>query len=182
MQHQRKAVPTESLDPALTEVSRQVIGASIEIHKTLGPGFDRSVYVGALTSELEAAGIPYAVDHKFPVRYKGREVGQATIGLYVNNRFAVEPMAEHREIDGLDRTVLRAKLRAADLELGLIINFGERRLKDGLVRVLNPDKLEAQAAAAAASAPANAPGEFTPPSEPTMPAAPAPAAEPGEAE
>ena len=52
-------------------------------------------------------------------------------------------MDEPREIDGLDRTTLRAQLRAADLELGLIINFGERRLKDGLVRVLNPDKLNA---------------------------------------
>jgi len=45
---------------------------------------------------------------------------------------------------GFDRTVLRSQLRAADLELGLIINFHRRRLKDGgLVRVLNPDKLEA---------------------------------------
>ncbi|RMH27806.1 MAG: GxxExxY protein [Planctomycetota bacterium] len=147
--HQRKAVPTESLDPALTEVSRQVIGASIEIHRALGPGFSRAVYVGALTSELDAAGIPYVVDFEFPVTYKGQKVGVSKVGLYVNNRFAVEPMAEHREIDGVDRTALRAKLRAADLELGLIINFGERRLKDGLVRVLNPDKLEAQAAAGA---------------------------------
>ena len=146
-QQQRKAVPTESLDPALTEVSRIVIGASIEIHKALGPGFDTSVYIGALTSELEAANVPYVVNHRFPVRYKGKEVGQSSIGLYVNNRFAVEILAEHREIDGVDRTALRAKLRAADLELGLIINFGERRLKDGLVRVLNPDKLEAQAGA-----------------------------------
>ncbi|MEC9373102.1 MAG: hypothetical protein VYC34_04630, partial [Planctomycetota bacterium] len=61
----------------------------------------------------------------------------------VNDRFAVELMAEHREITGFDRTRLRAQLRAADLELGLLINFAERRLKDGLVRVLNPDKLNA---------------------------------------
>ena len=46
-----------------------------------------------------------------------------------------------REIGSHERNALRAQLRAADVELGLIINFGERRLKDGLVRVLNPDKL-----------------------------------------
>lgn len=141
MPHQRKAVPIEDLDPELTGVSRQVIGAAIEVHKSLGPGFDRDVYVTALTSELEALGIPYAKDHSFPVRFKEREVGRATVGLFVNNRFIVEPLAERREMDGVDRTALRAKLRAADVELGLIINFGERRLKDGLVRVLNPDKL-----------------------------------------
>ncbi len=50
-------------------------------------------------------------------------------------------MAEQREVRPHERTALRAELRAADLELGLVINFGERRLKDGLVRVLNPDKL-----------------------------------------
>ncbi len=141
MPHQRKAVPIEALDPELTGVSRQVIGAAIEVHKALGPGFDRDVYVNALTNELASFNIPFVKDHAFPVRFKDQEVGRATVGLFVNDRFVVEPLAERREIDGVDRTALRAKLRAADLELGLIINFGERRLKDGLVRVLNPDKL-----------------------------------------
>jgi GxxExxY protein len=171
MPHQRKAIPIEDLDPELTDVSRQVIGASIEVHKTLGPGFDRSIYVSALTSELDAMNIPYETDYAFTVMFKGQSVGKATIGLYVNNRFAVEPMAEHREIDGLDRTSLRAKLRAADLELGLIINFAERRLKDGLVRVLNPDKLNAGRTAEAPVPAAPAEQSST---EPTSPA-PAPA-------
>ena len=61
---QRKAVPIEELDPQLTSVSRQVIGAAIEVHKALGPGFDRDVYVSALTSELDALGIPYARGHR----------------------------------------------------------------------------------------------------------------------
>lgn len=143
MPHQRKAVPIEDLDPQLTEVSRQLIGAAIDVHKALGPGFDNSVYVAALTSELDALNIPYKLNHTIPIMYKDRHVGDAHVGLFVNDRFMVEPLAERREIDGVDRTALRAKLRAADVELGLIINFGERRLKDGLVRVLNPDKLNA---------------------------------------
>jgi hypothetical protein len=59
----------------------------------------------------------------------------------VGGRFLVEVLARPGEVTGLDRLVMRSKLRAADLELGLIINFSERRLKDGLVRVLNPEKL-----------------------------------------
>lgn len=141
MAHQRRAIPIEDLDPDLTNVSRQVIGAAIEVHKTLGPGFPEEVYLNALAAELDELDIPHRKHHTAPVEYKGRQVGEQSIDLYVNNRFAVETMAERREIDGLDRTSLRARLRAADLELGLIINFAERRLKDGLVRVLNPDKL-----------------------------------------
>ncbi len=141
--HQRRATPLEDLDPNLTSVSRTVIGAAIDVHKALGPGFDKEVYQNALCIELDEKGVPYKIDHSVPVEYKGTKVGSHTLNLYVNDRFVVELMAEHRVIDGHDRTKLRAQLRAADLELGLIINFGERRLKDGLVRVLNPDKLNA---------------------------------------
>jgi GxxExxY protein len=138
---QRRTVRTEDLDPELTAVSRKVIGAAIEVHKGLGPGFDENVYTNAICGELDDEGIPYTRDHKIVVMYKDREVGEHELGLYINDRFVVEVMAEPREVDGLDRAKLRAQLRSADLELGLIINFAERRLKDGLVRVLNPDKL-----------------------------------------
>ncbi len=139
----RPPVPIEDLDPQLTNVSRQVIGFAIEIHKALGPGFDQGIYEKALTLELDKAGIKHRLHHAVPVKYHGQTVGEHKLGLFVDDRFVVEVMAVGREIDGLDRTRLRAQLRAADLELGLIINFGERRLKDGLVRVLNPDKLNA---------------------------------------
>ena len=61
--------------------------------------------------------------------------------MYVGDRFLLKLLADNNEVDGGARSELRAVLRAADLELGLIINFGQRRLKDGLVRVLNPDAL-----------------------------------------
>ena len=138
----RRGVPLSELDPALTEVSRKVIGASIEVHKTLGPGFTEETYLNALRVELDAAGVKYAVQHAFPVSYKGQPVGSRSADLYVDNKFLVEVMAEPREIGSLERLTLRSALKCADLELGLIINFAERRLKDGLVRVLNPEKIK----------------------------------------
>ncbi len=138
-----EGVPLEDLDPALTEVSRKVIGCAIEVHRTLGPGFNDEVYTNALKAELDAAGVPYKADHPVPVMYKGKEVGRRTADLLIDNRFIVDLMANRVDIGGTERASLRALLRAADLELGLIINFAERRLKDGLVRVLNPDKLNA---------------------------------------
>ncbi|MBL8756945.1 MAG: GxxExxY protein [Phycisphaerae bacterium] len=138
---ERRGVPLSELDPALTEVSRKVIGCSIEVHKALGPGFSEDVYTNALCHELDQLGVKHRVGHSFPVIYKGKKVGERPADLFVDDRFIVEIMAEHREINSLDRANLRAQLRAADLELGLIINYAERRLKDGLVRVLNPEKI-----------------------------------------
>lgn len=141
----RGGTPLSELDPALTDVSRRVIGCAIEVHKGLGPGFEVEIYRGALRRELDDAGISYQVDHPIPVKYKGHVVGERRADMLIDNRFIIELMAVRMEIGGGERAALRALLRAADLELGLIINFGERRLKDGLVRVLNPDKLNAMA-------------------------------------
>jgi GxxExxY protein len=139
----RRGTPLTDLDPALTEVSRKLIGCAIEVHKTLGPGFPPAIYMRALQVELDAIGVAYKVRHPITVKYRGQDVGERIADMLIDNRFIVELMAEHREIGGFERAALRALLRTADLELGLIINFGERRLKDGLVRVLNPDKLNA---------------------------------------
>lgn len=144
MQHDRRpTLKNEELDPKLTDVSRKVIGCAIDLHTALGPGFTRDVYERALGAELKAAGVRHVIGHQFPIIYRGEQVGHHQVSLYVDDRFVVQVLAEDREVSGYDRTALRAQLRAADLELGLIINFHRRRLKDGgLVRVLNPDKLD----------------------------------------
>ncbi len=139
--NRRRGLPLSELDPALTEKSRKVIGGAIEVHKALGPGFSRDIYMNALKIELEAAGLEFEMDAEFEVVYKDNDLGGVAIDCFVEERFAVEILARPGQIGSLERLALRSKLRAADVELGLIINFSERRLKDGLVRVLNPDKL-----------------------------------------
>jgi GxxExxY protein len=139
----RRGTPLSELDPALTEVSRKVIGCAIEVHMELGPGYDESVYLKALQMELDAEGVTYKVGHSFDVYFDDKVVGKTVADMWVGDRFIVEIMARPGEVGSYERNALRAQLRAADVELGLIINFGERRLKDGLVRVLNPDKLNA---------------------------------------
>jgi len=139
--NRRGGVPLSDLDPKLTELSRRVIGCAIEVHKELGPGYPKEIYLKALGLELQHEEIQHKTGHMFDVYFDEDAVGQVGTDLYVGDRFLVKIMAEHTEIGTQPRHELRAVLRAADLELGLIINFGERRLKDGLVRVLNPDKL-----------------------------------------
>ncbi|MEM8756315.1 MAG: GxxExxY protein [Planctomycetota bacterium] len=142
--NRRRGLPLSELDPALTDKSRIVIGAAIEVHKALGPGFSRDIYLNALRHEFADAGLDYELDVEFEVVYKDHDLGGVTIDIFVEERFAVEILARPGQIGSLERLALRSKLRAADVELGLIINFAERRLKDGLVRVLNPDKLNLQ--------------------------------------
>ena len=140
----RRGMPLSELDPALTEISRRVIGCAIEVHKELGPGYPLAVYKQALSLELGDEEIAHEQDVAFEVFYGEDKIGEVVADFYINERFLVRMMSESRQVGGQERSELRAQLRAADLELGLIINFGERRLKDGLVRVLNPDKLNAQ--------------------------------------
>lgn len=137
----RRGTPLSELDPALTEISRKVIGCAIEVHMELGPGYAEEVYLNALKMELDAQQVAYRVGHSFEVYFDEKVVGTTVADLWVADRFIVELLARPGEIGSFERNTLRAQLRAADVELGLIINFGERRLKDGLVRVLNPDKL-----------------------------------------
>lgn len=141
---ERRGIPLSELPPELTESSRKVIGAAIEVHKSLGPGFDASVYRNALKSELEAQNLAFAVGRTFEVRYHDKKVGDVSTDLFIDNKFLVEILARPGEIGTLERLALRGQLKAANLDLGLIINFAERRLKDGLVRVLNIDKINAE--------------------------------------
>ncbi len=137
----RRSTPLSDLDPALTEISRTVIGCAIETHKELGPGYPLEIYRAALLYELKHEEVPFEENKSYEVEFDGEVIGSVTADLYAGDRFLVKIMAESYEVGGKERNELRATLRAADLELGLIINFGQRRLKDGLVRVLNPDAL-----------------------------------------
>ena len=142
-QRGRRPTPLSDLDPALTEISRRVIGCAIETHKELGPGYPIEIYRKALAHELKHEEIPFEFEKSFDVEFDGEDIGSVTADMYVGDRFLLKILADSDEVSGGARSELRAILRAAELELGLIINFGQRRLKDGLVRVLNPDALRA---------------------------------------
>ncbi len=141
--HERRGIPLSELDPELTAFSRRVIGAAIEVHKSLGPGYDQGTYLAALRSEMDANGLNYKAGHTLNVEYKGKRVGETVADLFVENRFVVQVIARPGDVSTYDRLGCRAKLKAANVDLGLIINFAERRLKDGLVRVLNIEKINA---------------------------------------
>lgn len=123
-------------DDALDALAHQVIGAAIAVHRELGPGFLESVYESALCIELTERGIPFVRQAMLRVYYHGQEVGEGRIDLWVANRLVVELKAVEK-LAPIHRAQLLSYLRATRMRLGLLINFNEPVLKDGLARIIN---------------------------------------------
>jgi GxxExxY protein len=138
---ERRGIPLSSLDPSTTDASRKVIGIAIEVHKALGPGYDAEVYSAAVRSDLDEINVEYSLQHKFSVEYKGRVIGEVKAPMFVAGKFLLHILSKPDQVTSHERLTMRAQLKAAGMDLGLIINFGERRLKDGLVRVVNVEKI-----------------------------------------
>jgi GxxExxY protein len=120
------------------EISKVVVEAAIEVHRTLGgPGLLESVYEEALAYELELRGLTVERQVVVPVFYKGKRLEtQLRVDLMVVGRVVVECKAVSTYNRVFEAQVL-TYLRQLDLKLGLVINFGERLVKNGIHRVVN---------------------------------------------
>lgn len=119
----------------LTALAYDVIGAAIEVHKHLGPGFTEIVYRRALCSELVRRGIPFEVEVAFHIDYKDVPVGDFRVDLIVDERLVVELKAVDR-LTPVHTAQVISYLRAAGLNLGLILNFNVGALHQGIKRVV----------------------------------------------
>ncbi|MCD0462965.1 GxxExxY protein [Roseiconus lacunae] len=120
------------------EISKTIVTSAIEVHRTLGgPGLLESVYEEALAYELTQQGCNVRRQVPSPIQYK--DVTLATplkIDLLVNDLVIVECKAV-TQYNAIFATQLLTYLRLKNLKLGLVINFGERLVKDGIHRVVN---------------------------------------------
>jgi len=119
-------------------VSRQIVTAAIEVHKTLGgPGLLESVYEEALAWELEQQGLIIERQKSLPIEYKGVSLtSPLRIDLIVQNCVIVECKAT-TSYHPVYEAQLLTYLRLTKLKLGIVINFGERLVKNGIKRVVN---------------------------------------------
>ncbi len=107
-----------------------IIGAAIEVHRTLGPGFPEAIYEQALCVEMRSRGIAYARQVDVQVRYKGEHVGSGRIDLLVNDSVIVEMKAVDA-ISSVHVGQVLSYLRMTGHQLGLIFNFNVSILRDG---------------------------------------------------
>jgi GxxExxY protein len=120
------------------DISRVIVQAAIEVHRTLGgPGLLESVYEEALAWELTSRGLTVERQKSVPIVYKGHTLATPLrLDLLVNGQVIVECKATTQYNDIFEVQVL-TYLRLTGLKLGLVINFGERWVKDGIHRVVN---------------------------------------------
>lgn len=116
-------------------MARAVIGAAIEVHRQLGPGFLESVYEEALCIELEERHIPFEREKEISVLYKNRHVGAQRVDLLVGQSLIVELKAVEALAD-IHKAQVISYLKATRLTLGLLINFNVPVLKDGIQRIV----------------------------------------------
>ena len=116
-------------------LARVVIGAAIEVHKELGPGFLEAVYEEALSYELELRHIAFDRQRPIALFYKGHEVGAGRIDFLVDNQLVVELKTVDTILAAHTGQVVRY-LKALDLKLGLILNFDVPRMQEGIRRVI----------------------------------------------
>jgi GxxExxY protein len=119
------------------ELSNQILGAAIEVHKALGPGLLESVYESALRIELDARGIESRRQIELPLLYKGRRLdGALRVDLLVADLVIVEVKSVEQFAE-IHPAQLLTYLRLADKRLGLLINFNATTLRNSVRRVVN---------------------------------------------
>ena len=119
-------------------ISREIVRCALEVHRTLGgPGLLESVYEEALAWELRQTGLDIQRQVNLPIPYKGRNLASTLrIDLIVERKIIVECKATSKYNDLFEAQLL-TYLRLTGLKLGLVVNFGERMVKDGIHRVVN---------------------------------------------
>ena len=119
------------------ELSKEIIGAAIEVHRHLGPGLLENAYEEALCYELELRVIPYERQKYQSLNYKNKILKtDYRIDLLVDGKVIVEIKARQK-INPIDKAQTLTYLRLSNTKLGLLINFHEPLLKDGVTRIVN---------------------------------------------
>ncbi len=117
-------------------LTHRIIGSAIEVHRTLGPGLLESAYEDCLCRELSLRGIRFERQLQLPIVYKGVKVGDAfRVDLLVEDEIAVELKAVSA-LEPIHSAQLLTYLRLGGWHLGLLINFNEEMLKNGVRRLI----------------------------------------------
>ncbi len=117
-------------------LTERIIGAAIEVHRTLGCGLLESIYEEALCCEFELLGISYERQIAIDVVYKGRVIKGQRLDLLVEQQVIVE-LKSVTQLPDVALAQVLSYLKATGLKRALLINFGEKRLVDGIRRISN---------------------------------------------
>lgn len=121
----------------INKLSSEIIGAAIEVHKTLGPGLLESAYEQCLCHELNLRELSFESQKPLPVNYKGKRLDCGyRLDIVVDNTIILE-LKVCEAIMPIHKAQLLTYLKLSDLHLGLILNFNVPVMRDGIVRIVN---------------------------------------------
>src|SRR5437764_429163 len=120
------------------EISRSIVESAIEVHRELGgPGLIESVYEESMIEELQLRGFKVERQLFLPIFYKGKQLrAPLLLDLKVNELVLIDNKAV-AEWNPIFEAQMLTYLRLTKLKLGLVINFGERYVKNGIHRIVN---------------------------------------------
>ena len=117
----------------------QVIGAAIEVHRLKGPGLIESIYEKCLSRELTLQGIPHVSQLQVPIEYKGHYFEEKLrVDLLVDNSLLLELKAVETILP-IHKAQLLSYMKLLDVPVGLLLNFHELMMKDGIFRMILPN-------------------------------------------
>jgi GxxExxY protein len=122
-------------------ITEKIIGCAMRVHNTLGSGFQEVIYQRALAVEMDKAGIDFTREVEMPIHYDGQEIGTRRADFLVQGKVMVELKA----ISALEAVHLAQGLNyleAYKLEVGLLINFGSKKME--FKRLTNEQKIRAE--------------------------------------
>jgi len=119
------------------ELSKMVIGLAIKVHKTLGPGLLESAYEKALVHELRKNGFKADNQKTIFIEYDGFIIDEGFRADVIVNDLLILELKSVRNLEDIHFKQLLTYLRLSNLKLGLLINFNENILKNGIKRVVN---------------------------------------------
>ena len=122
----------------MNRLSSQVIKAAINVHKELGPGLLESVYHSCMVIELSNMNIEVQSEVALPIYYRGKKIHKEgfRLDLLVEDTIVVE-LKSVEKVQNVHKKQLLTYLRLAQKPLGLLLNFNECMLRDGISRIIN---------------------------------------------
>ncbi len=120
-----------------SDLTGKIIGAAMEVHNYLGNGFQEVIYQRALSIEMNLQGIDHEREKEMLLSYKSFDIGKRRVDFFVEEKIMVEIKAV-KELEDVHLAQAINYLEAYNMEIGLLINFGNTKLQ--FKRVMKPGK------------------------------------------
>jgi GxxExxY protein len=122
---------------SVNKLSSEIIGAAIEVHKTLGPGLLESAYEECICHEMNLRSLLFERQKPLPVVYKRKKLDCGyRLDIVVENAIILE-LKSCEKIEPIHKAQLLTYLKLSGLNLGLLLNFNVPVMRDGIVRIVN---------------------------------------------